>query len=174
MTNQLKMLFAAVMTASLMLNPGPLRARETGIDSLAVYAGTWRVHIVHFKTQYSKARSENSVLKNDCWRSAGFYACDQIIDGISRALIVYTYDSKSDVFHSHILQPSESPPLSGELHIVGNMWTFPWQDKDGTRTVYLRVVNTFVNRNRIEYRQEYSYDKIKWVLAASGSDSRLH
>lgn len=163
----------AVCIASLLLVSGAARAKDPGVDALAVYAGTWRIHIVHYKTQYSKARSETSVLTNDCWRSRGFYACDQIVDGVSRALIVYTYDAKAGIYRSHVLQPDGSPPSSGTLSIVGNVWTFPWQDKDGTRTVYLRVVNTFVGPNRIAYRQEYSYDNVSWVRTASGGDSRL-
>ncbi len=172
MTVRFKGLAAAAMAAS-MLCVSLGVAPAGGIEPLAAYAGTWRIHITHYKTRYSKARTETSLLKNDCWRSAGFYACDQIVDGVSRALIVYTYDAKAAVYHSQVLLPGGGLPSSGTLMIAGNTWTFPWQDKDGKRTVYLRVVNIFVNRNTIKYRQEFSFDKIKWVLAASGGERRL-
>ncbi len=163
----------AACVAGMILASGPTVAKGPGIGAVAAYAGTWRIHIVHYTTLYSKARSETSVLKNDCWRSGAFYACDQIVGGISRALIVYTYDAKNDIYISHVMQPDGSAPSSGTLRIKGNVWMYPWEDKDGTRTVYIRIVNTFTSPSRIAFRQEYSYDNLNWVVTARGVEDRL-
>jgi len=66
-----------------------------------------------------------------------------------------------------------SAATSGELLISGDTWVYPWQDKDGAKTVYLRVVNTFVDSDTIRYRQEFSLDKRHWTVASTGIERRL-
>lgn len=150
----------------------PKPVGQNSIATVSLYSGAWRTHIVHYKTKYSRARVETSMLKNDCWRSEGYFACDQIVDGISRALLVFTYDDKSDIFHSHVI-PVEGAASTGTLVVKANVWTFPWEDKDGSRAVHLRVVNTFLSDDEIQYRQEYSFDRLHWVVTATGDEQRV-
>ncbi|MDQ2866251.1 MAG: hypothetical protein M3R51_08490 [Candidatus Eremiobacteraeota bacterium] len=147
--------------------------RAAGIDTITAYAGTWQSHVVHYKTAYSKARTETTHLRNDCWRSAGYFACDQFLEGASKALIVFTYDTAHNVYHTYAVPTDGTPASSGKLLIAGNTWTFPWKDTDKGRTVYGRVVNIFSAPNTIEYRQEYSYDKAHWTVTARGTEHRL-
>lgn len=148
-------------------------ARAAGIDTISAYAGTWQSHIVHYKTAYSKARTEDTHLRNDCWRSAGYYACDQFVDGPSKALIVFTYDAAHDVYHNYAVPTDGSPASSGKLLIVGNTWTFPWQEQDNGKTVYARVVNIFHDANTIEFREEYSLDQKHWTVTGRGIEHRI-
>lgn len=150
----------------------PSVIRAAGIDTISAYSGSWRSHIVHYKTAYSKARTEDSRLKNDCWRSAGYFACDQFVDGPSKALVVFTYDAPRRVYHTYAVPTDGSPAASGRLVISGNTWTFPWQDQDKGKTVYARVVNIFRNPDTIEFREEFSLDRKHWTLTARGIEHR--
>ena len=67
-------------------------------------------------------------MRNDCWRSEGFYACDQIVNGESKALIVFTYSSKDDIFHNFAIPSEGGPANSGKLSVQGNVWIYPWED----------------------------------------------
>ena len=53
------------------------------------------------------------------------------------------------------------------------MWTFPWETKDAEKTTYFRVVNVFTAPDTIEFRQEFSTDKIKWTLMAHGEEKKI-
>jgi hypothetical protein len=165
----LKPLLAAVVITALAV---PTGAQAAGVDAIAAYAGTWDVNVTHYQTKYSKPRREHSTLHNDCWRSADYYACDQIVDGQSRALLVFTYDAKQNVYHSYVIPQDGSDAHKGTLLISGSTWTYPMQDKDGGRTVYIRIVNGWDNPSTIRFRQEFSYDRKTWTLAASGIEHK--
>lgn len=155
--------------------PFAANAAARGIETIAAYRGTWIVHIVHHKTRFSKARTETSTVRNDCWRSAEYYACHQFADGKSAALIVYLYDATRDVYHTHAIVPGAAPATGGVLKIDGRTWTYPWQDTDDRgKTVYLRIVNTFRDRNTIDFRQEFSTDDTHWTRTADGVEHRLN
>lgn len=42
------------------------------IAAICAYEGTWSIKIDNVDTAHSKAGHEESTLRNDCWRSAGF------------------------------------------------------------------------------------------------------
>ncbi len=150
----------------------PLRGGSSGIGAIGTYAGTWATHTTHYKTIYSKPRTEAATLRNVCWRSAGYFACDQFVNGFSKALIVFTYDRAHNIYRTYTVPTNGGAAGSGTLMISGNTWIYPWQQRDGTRKVYLRVVNTFLNANTIAYRQEFSYDKAHWTVTSSGTERR--
>jgi hypothetical protein len=143
-----------------------------GIEKISAYAGSWTIHIEHLATPYSKASDEHTQLQNDCWRSGGFFACNQYVDGVSKALIVFTFDAASGKYTSYPIPTDGSAAGSGRLEIQGNVWTFPWEAKDGDKTTYFRVVNVFTAPDTIEYRQEFSTDKVKWTLMGRGEEKK--
>ena len=145
-----------------------------GLDRVAAYAGTWKTEARHVDSLYSKAGSESHLLRNDCWRSEGFYVCDQIVDGKSAALLVFTYDEKTGTYSSYPIPAGGAPVVHpGTLLIQGAIWTFPWDNIEGGKTVHFRVVNTWSSADRIEFRQEYSADGVHWTLMADGHDTRV-
>jgi hypothetical protein len=149
------------------------QSSPSGLDKIMAYAGTWKIQTEHFATEFSKPGKENSQLRNECWRSAGFYACDQFVDGESKALIVFTYDEKENVYYSHAIPATGGAGGgSGKLVIDGNVWTFPWEDKVDGKTVYFRVVNVFTAPDTIEYRQEYSRDNLAWTVNSKGIEKK--
>ncbi|GAC1391910.1 MAG: hypothetical protein NVSMB31_09590 [Vulcanimicrobiaceae bacterium] len=146
---------------------------DDDLGKIAVYAGTWNTSIEHFATKYSKARVDSASVTNACWRSNDYYACNQIVGGKSAALIVYTYDTAGKVYHTHAVPKDGSPAQGGELRIVGNTWTYPWKDHDGSKTVYIRILNTFRDPATIDFRQEVSLDNAHWTLTAQGVEHKV-
>ena len=158
----------------LMLLSTTAAAAPVGLDAVAAYAGTWKTEIRHRDTPYGKAGSESHVLRNDCWRSAGFYACDQIVDGKSAALLVFLYDAATGAYSSYPIPAAGAPEVHpGRLLIDGPVWTFPWDSVEDGKTVHFRVVNTWSSPDRIEFRQEYSADGVHWTLIADGDETRV-
>ncbi|MBV8632334.1 MAG: hypothetical protein JOZ83_15505 [Silvibacterium sp.] len=158
-------------TAALVLLTGcslQSMAQATGIDVIQAYAGTWKTETEHFDTAYSKAGKESSTLHNDCWKSGEFYACHQIVNGESKALIVFTYDPKTRTYTTYPVTLEGRPAGHGKLVIEGNVWTYPWDDTENGKATHFRVVNTFTAPNRIEFRQEYSTDNQNWTVMAKG------
>jgi hypothetical protein len=80
-------------------------AQATGIDAIEAYRGTWKTEMEHFNTPYSKAGKESSTLHNDCLKSGEFFACHQIVNGESKALIIFTYDAKSKTYTTYPIMP---------------------------------------------------------------------
>ena len=146
-----------------------------GLDKIAAYDGTWKGATEHFNTPYSKAGHETATIHNDCWRNGDFYVIHQTVNGKPEAVLsVYTYDTKADLYHVYGIPVSgDDPGPAGKLIIKGSVWTFPWQYTDKGKTVYFRVVNTWSSPRTIEYRQEYSADKIHWSMMAKGYEVKV-
>jgi hypothetical protein len=146
--------------------------KPAGIDAIRAYEGTWDVTMEHFDTTHSKASREHTSLRNDCWKSGGYFACNQYVDGESKVLLVFIYDQAKNEYTSYQIPPGGGEAGHGKLLIDGNVWTFPWQTKEGDTTTYFRVVNVFGSADRIESRQEFSTDNAHWTVMARGTDTR--
>jgi len=147
----------------------------TPINNLAAYAGSWKSHTEHFATKFSKAREESTTIRNDCWNSGEYFACHQFVDSNSAALIVFTYSQKDDAYKSYVIPTEGGNATTGKLLIKGNIWTFPWEDKDDTgKTYYFQVVNVWTGPNDIDYRMEFSEDKVHWTVASKGHETKEH
>ncbi len=105
------MIRAGTVAILAVMSLAPLQTQASGINTIAAaYVGTWNTRTVHYKTTYSKPRTETSRLKNVCWNSAGYFACDQFVNGASKALIVFTYDKSRNMYHSMTCRPTAVPP----------------------------------------------------------------
>jgi hypothetical protein len=144
-----------------------------GIEKILAYKGTWKIETEMFNTRFSKAAKESSTLRNDCWRSAGFFVCDQFVNGESRDLIVFSYDARDDTYNSYSVPAAGGQGSNGKLLIKGNQWTFPWERKEDGRTIYFHVVNVFIAPGAIQYRQEFSEDNVNWTVTAKGLEHKL-
>ena len=145
---------------------------KAGIDAIRAYEGTWNITIDHLDTAQSKASHDKSTLHNDCWKSGGYFACNQYVNGESKVLLVFTYDESKRVYTSYQIPPGGAEPGSGKLIIEGDVWTYPWQVDEGGKTTYFRVVNTFQGPDTIEFRQEFSTDNSHWTLMAKGLEHK--
>lgn len=144
-----------------------------GVEVIWAYAGVWKVETEHFETVHSKAGHEKTTLRNACWKDGGYLASNQYVDGESKILIVFTYNEKENIYTSYQVPQDGGQPGTGKLLIDGNVWTFPWQVTESDKTTYYRVVNIFDSPDKIEYRQEFSADKVHWTVTAKGSETRV-
>ncbi len=144
-----------------------------GVDAIVAYAGTWKVHGEHFATAYSQAGKEDKTLRNDCWKSGAYVACNQYVDGDSKALLIFTYNDKDKMYTTYQIPQGGGTAGSGKLQIQGNIWTFPWQVTQGDTTMFFHVVNVFTGANQIDYAQEFSPDNVHWTTMAKGSETRV-
>lgn len=157
-------------TVSALIHAAPL---PSGLDKIAAYAGTWKTETGHFDTPYSKAGKDSATIRNDCWRSGNYYACHQYVNGDSKALLVFTYDAKSDTYTVYPISTGGDAVQPGKLIIHGNVWTFPWETRGKDKTTYFRVVNIFTAVDTISYRQEFSTDNAHWFPMAQGYEKKL-
>jgi len=145
---------------------------QAGIDAVMAYSGTWKVHGERFLTAYSQPGKEDKTLRNDCWKSGAYVACNQFVDGDSKVLLVFTYNEKEKMYTSYQIPQGGAAVGSGKLQIVGNIWTFPWQVTQGDTTMYFHVVNVFTGTDHIDYAQEFSPDNVHWNTMAKGSETK--
>ncbi|MDE2091588.1 MAG: hypothetical protein KGJ08_06800 [Gammaproteobacteria bacterium] len=145
----------------------------TGLEKIAVYAGTWITETGHFATPYSKVGKDSATIKNDCWRSGDYYACNQYVNGKSRALLIYTYDAKDNTYTVYPVVAGKDDVQTSKLIIHGNIWTFPWDTKEKGKTTYFRVINVFTAPDTIEHREEYSLDRVHWYPMAQGYENKI-
>lgn len=166
-------IFATAFLFIVFVYPARGAPLPAGLDKIAEYAGTWKTETGHFDTLFSKAGRDSATIKNDCWRSGDYYACDQYLNGKSKALLIYTYDAKDDTYTVYPITAGEDDVQTGKLIIHGNVWTFPWETKEKGKIVYFRVTNIFTALDTIEYREEYSLDKAHWYPMAQGYERKL-
>jgi hypothetical protein len=151
----------------------PTPTLPSGVDVIAAYAGTWNTEVEHLDTKFSKAGKETTILRNDCWRSGEYFSCHQYVDDKPVVLLVFTYNAKDDVYYSYIIPPDGSDPHKGTLLVKGNTWTFPWEGKDDAgKQYYFQVVNVWSSAGTIDYRQEFSDDKLHWTVSARGHETK--
>jgi hypothetical protein len=145
----------------------------TGVGVIWAYAGTWKTETASFDTAHSKAGHDTATLRNSCWKDGSYLACNQYVDGDSKVLLVFTYNDKEKSYATYQVPSDGGKPGMGKLIVEGNVWTFPWQTTEGETATYFRVVNTFTSPERIEFRREFSTDKIHWTVMAKGVTSKV-
>jgi hypothetical protein len=143
-----------------------------GIDAIMSYAGTWKVSGERFPTAHSDAGKEENTLRNECWKSGGYVACNQYLNGESKVLLVFTYNEVTKIYTSYPIPKDGEAAGAGRLQIVGNVWTFPWEVTQSGVTTYFHVVNVFRDRDHIDYAQEFSPDNVHWTKMAQGTETR--
>jgi hypothetical protein len=176
MPNHPRLLLAATLILAACIHSSaqsPSAPAPTGIAAIEAYKGTWKFSSVTLDTPHSKAAKDEKVLRNDCWRSAGYYACNQFLDGNSQDLIVFTYHQDRNLYTTYIIPLDGSASSSGTLEIHGDTWIYPWEVTEKGTTVYYRVVNIFKSPTSIQFRSEFSTDKQTWTPTATGTEVRL-
>ncbi len=141
-----------------------------GLSVIMAYAGVWKIQGERFATAHSEAGKEDTTLRNDCWRSGGYIACNQYVDGESKVLLVFTCNEKDKTYMSYQIPQGGGQPGSSKVLIAGNAWMFPWEVTNGPTTTHFRVVFEFAAADHINYRQEFSTDGVTWTQMAKGTE----
>jgi hypothetical protein len=166
---------AAIILASALRKTPQVSAQTMppALQKLTVLAGTWKVNGKTYDTDMAKAGTDTSTLHNDCWQSGIFYACDQIVDGDSKALIVFTPGAKDNTFVNYgIVAPN--PANAGRLVIDGNKWTYGGFT-EGEKAPFWRTLNTFDSANgttTIHYTVQFSKDGTSWITMKDGLETK--
>jgi hypothetical protein len=143
------------------------------LQKLTVLAGTWKANGQTYVTDFSKAGTDTSTLHNECWQSGIFYACDQIVDGDSKALIVFTPGEKEGSYINYGIVPSQ-PAAAGHLKIAGDHWTYGGIT-EGEKPPYWRTINIFSTANGatvIHYSVQFSKDGTDWTTMKDGVETK--
>jgi len=150
------------------------QAAPAGLDKLKVLAGTWKSDGQAYDTEFSKATKDTATLHNDCWQSGEFYACDQIVDGMSRALIVFSFNAKDGTYNNYAIQAGGAPAgPGGILTIAGNTWTYAPRMNADAKPPFFRTVNVFDGRATIHYKIEFTRDNQTWTKTREGTERRV-
>lgn len=143
-----------------------------GLDRLAPFAGTWKSDSQTFKTPYSEEGSTSFTLMNQCWKTGAFFVCNQSVDGVSRAMLVFSYKG-GDTYNEVAIPADSGHGSNGTLLVDGGVWTFPGEQHKYGQVVYFRTVNIYNGTDNLDYREEYSDDQQNWTLMAKGHESRV-
>ena len=162
-----------VAAAMLVVSSANAGEKAAEVDTFARYAGTWKMQLNYVESAHSKARAESMTVTNDCWHSDFFYVCNQIIDGKSRALIVFFYDPVAKRYGSYPIAVGADTVHPATVVVDEKSITFPYDMQDNGKTVHMRIVNTFTTPDTLDFKQEYSEDGQKWVAMATGVEHRV-
>jgi len=77
--------------------------------------------------------------------------CGWRVEGAAGVHLRRSFES----YTSYPIPPDGSAAGNGKLEIEANVWTFPWQTKDGGKTTWFRVVNVWVKPDRIEFARSF-------------------
>lgn len=143
---------------------------STVFAPLTVYEGTWTIVSAH--TMAGEGRPDTLV--NHCSEGTAFYSCEQVVNGKSMALIVFTATEDATKFHSQPVLTSGQAAGRGDLTIVGDHWTFLGGGKDGSgKETFYRTENFFTGRDKIHFEQYESSDNKTWVKKNEGDEVRV-
>ena len=99
---------------------------EPSFAPINVYEGTWTVVSAH--TMAGEGKPDTIV--NHCAEGTAFYTCEQVVNGKSLALLVFTATDDLTKFHTQPVLPSGLAAGRGDLTIAGDHWTFLGSGKD--------------------------------------------
>ena len=147
-------------------------ARAAGPDpyaALQLYDGAWSV------TTDGQAGTTNLV--NHCARTGLFFACEQVINGKTGALVVFKpIERRADgqAYMIEALRADGHAPGPWSLLIIdGDRWVYPDDFMEHDQRVYTRTVNVFTGRDRIHFEIQRSTDQKSWTTQMSGDERRV-
>lgn len=152
----------------LLANSAPTVAAPTFTD-IAVYNGAWTVTAT--KTVAGSGKPDSLV--NHCTQGLAYYACEQVVNGKSLALIVFVPAETPLTYHTQPVLPNGYATGRGDLTISGDHWTFLGKDVEGDKTTWYRTENYFTGKDKIHFEQFESTDnKTTWKMTNSGDEVR--
>ena len=138
------------------------------LTPLTAYDGSWLVTPKPAAGETAKVDH----LTNHCHMTDAFYTCEQVVNGKSMALLVFTEGSVAGTLHSTIVMPDGSPGgRPADLTIAGNHWTF--LNSDGAGKPGFRVENYFTDRDHIHFEQFKAKSDGGWEKVGEGDEVRV-
>lgn len=148
---------------------GPLNAATPDpYAPLWLYNGTW--HVTHGD---AAAGTKPDVLLNECARIGKYFGCQQTVNGVVSALVVFIPAEKAGHYYNQAILPGGRATGLGDLEIDGDHWTYSMGRPEGGKTMHYRTLNTFTGKTKIHYEQEESVDGKQWKVTASGDEVKV-
>lgn len=147
-----------------------MAATSAAFGPIKLYEGTWTLVAAH--TMAGEGKPDTIV--NHCKEGTAFYTCEQVVNGKSLALIVFTATDDPTKFHTQPVLTNGRANGRGDLTIVGDHWTFLGSGKDDSgKQVFSRTENFFTGRDKIHFEQYESGDNTTWVKKNAGDEVRV-
>jgi hypothetical protein len=135
---------------------------------LWLYQGTW-----HVTQSGATPGKKPDVLVNQCALVGKYFACQQTVNGIVGALVVYIPTGQPGRYHNQAIMPSGRAGGLGELEINGDRWVYSNGQLEGGKTKHFRNINVFTGKNKIHYEQSESFDEKDWKVTGAGDEVRV-
>lgn len=140
---------------------------------LRLYDGKWDA-----VTANADKPGETVHLENRCAKAGDFFACNQVVNGKSAALVVFlplhALENGGYAYHNQALRPdADGPGKWGNLEIVGDRWVYSNEEIDKDKKIYWRTVNVFSGPDKIHFEIQRSEDGTKWGTTMSGNEARV-
>ena len=137
---------------------------------IKLYEGTWTVVSAH--TMAGEGRPDTVV--NHCSEGTAFYRYEQVVNGKSLALIVFTATDDLTKFHTQPVMPNGHAVGISDLTIVGDHWTYLGSGMDDSgKQIFYRTENFFTGRDKIHFEQYESADNKTWTKKNEGDEVRV-
>jgi|SRR5271165_2477812 len=157
----------------LLQTPGSARSSSVADDPYAplrLYNGKWQI-----VDGDSKAPKQ---IENHCSQTGLFFACEQILDGKTAALVVFLPFAKTakggEEYRTQVLMPDAKTPGDwNKLTIEGEQWMYTWESTESGKKVFWRNVNTFSGPDKIHFEIQSSADGATWETKQSGEERRV-
>ena len=147
-----------------------LMMAASAFTPLKLYEGTWTVVSAH--TMAGDGKPDTAV--NRCTEGTAFYICEQVVNGKSIALVVFTATDDPTKFHTQPVLPSGRAVGRSDLTIQGDHWVYLSSGTDDNgKQVYYRTENVFTGRDKIHFAQSESADNKTWVIKNQGDEVRV-
>ncbi|HEY5071113.1 MAG TPA: hypothetical protein VII63_03695 [Caulobacteraceae bacterium] len=135
---------------------------------LKLYEGDWLVT--------STGSAKPMRVENHCARTGLFFACEQVVDGKSAALVVFLPEGRSAAGESYRTQAlradAATPGPWYTLTIDGERWVYAQGTQSGGRAVHKRTVNQFSGPDHISFEVQSSTDGRNWTTTMNGEERR--
>jgi hypothetical protein len=154
----------------LMLWSGAAGADAAKFATIKVYEGTWTITSAHTMAGAGKP----DTLVNRCTEGAAYFSCEQIVNGKSLALIVFTATDDGTRFFTQPVMPDGKALGRADLTVNGDHWTFLSTGTDsGGNLVFYRTENVFTGKDKIHFEQYESTDNKTWTKKNEGDEVRV-
>lgn len=145
-------------------------ATDDAYTPLRLYDGGWE------STVSIPEPAKTTRLVNHCERTGLFFVCEQVIDGVSKDLVVFLpIDSSGATLHyrtNGLSADATAPGDWGNLEITGERWVYSGESKDGSK-VRWRTINVFSGPDHIHFEIQRSADGHTWQTTRAGDERRM-
>ena len=138
--------------------------------ALKLYDGKWLV-------MPTDGPKEGVHLENHCAKTGLFFACEQMVNGKTVALVIFQPTAKlptgGEEYRSTTVTPESGPSGSWNgLTIEGDRWVYTWDDTESGKKTFYRNINTFSGPDKIHFEIQHSDDGKTWKKQKDGDETR--